>query len=607
MTITRPQLPPSGELLGAALGALRVRSLITLQMPERTLRRALSDEPGVKSENRKAVLDAAIAHLFPDELLTLWGLAPAETATSGAQAVRHRFVAMAEEALMAWDHAAGSLRSLSQDVLTKEFALLPWVRLLAIELGVRVGAYLAFQGITSLEDDDTEAIVRGRSFDRLIQRYRKLAGGVPREDLAKGGGVSPSTVDEWLAGRALPQAESILSLAAVIAARTKEVAEPAVVFHLRCAVAASELTRWLWEVCPANRPVDFGPPRAASFLIEFFAVLEIAHAMATEGAKFHPNIVEALWGAVILGSKSKVGKDILSQVLVEARDSYLRADVQGVLLDRWGERVMLLYRQIPSLENVRQDPFAKQLNLTEEGLTSLRIEEAWGRISPNPGGWHFQPAQSQMGFPAAGSNGEPLEMIVLDMQQLMNEPQRASQRGMEAQHLWGDTPMEVANNRVLVAADPNNAMYHFWLGASLAEVGRIEEALLECRIAVGLKPGWSLPAVEVAIILTNAGRNPEALAEMRSFEGNYEVDAHFAYAYGYTLMCEGEFIDALRWLRQAVTLNPSHARATLHLAHCLLMTGEKVEGRRWAKQARHLGERSVYDSLKAGEYESKKR
>ncbi|MBK9369618.1 MAG: tetratricopeptide repeat protein [Deltaproteobacteria bacterium] len=87
---------------------------------------------------------------------------------------------------------------------------------------------------------------------------------------------------------------------------------------------------------------------------------------------------------------------------------------------------------------------------------------------------------------------------------------------------------------------------------------------------------------------------------MRSIEGKYEVDAHFAYAYGYTLMCEGEFIDALRWLRQAVTLNPSHARATLHLAHCLLMTGERVEGRRWAKQARHLGERSVYDSLKAG-------
>lgn len=403
MTITRPQLPPSGELLGAALGALRVRSLITLQMPERTLRRALSDEPGVKSENRTAVLDAAIAHLFPDELLTLWGLAPAETATSGAQAVRDNLAAMAEDALMAWDHAAGSLRSVSIDVLTKEFALLPWVRLLAVELGVRVGAYLAIHGITSLEDDDTDAIVKGRLFDRLIQRYRKLAGGVPREDLAKGGGVSPSTVDEWLAGRALPQAESILSLAAVIAARTKGVAEAEVVFHLRCAVAASELTRWLWEVCPANPRDGLGPPRAASFVIEFLAVLEIAHAMATEGAKIHPNVVEALWGAVILGSKSQVGKDILREVLNAARDSYLQADIRGVLLDCWEDRVLLLYRQIPSLENIRQDPFSKMLNLPGEMMGSFRGQEAWGRISPNPGGWHFQPAQSRMGFPAAAA------------------------------------------------------------------------------------------------------------------------------------------------------------------------------------------------------------
>ena len=259
---------------------------------------------------------------------------------------------------MAWDHAAGSLRSLSQDVLTKEFALLPWVRLLAVELGVRVGAYLAFQGITSLEDDDTEAIVRGRFFDRLIQRYRKMAGGIPREDLAKGGGVSPSTVDEWLAGRALPQAESILSLAAVIAARTKEVAEPELVFHLRCAVAASELTRWLWEVCPAGPRDGFGPPRAAQFVIEFFAVLEISQTMSIEGSKLRPNVTKALWTTVILGSKSRVGKDILSEVLSAARDSYLQADIRGVLLDCWEDRVLLLYRQIPSVENARQHPLS---------------------------------------------------------------------------------------------------------------------------------------------------------------------------------------------------------------------------------------------------------
>lgn len=607
MSITRPQLPTSGEVFGALVGALRLRSLIASRVPERTLRRVLSDEAGIKPETRREVIDAVVTELFPDELLVTWGLVGPSGLAPAPSELRERFGDLTEEALHDWDRAAGVLRSTAIDTLNPLFALLPWVRLFAVELGLRVGAYFAIQGVEVVEEEDSGALVQGRAFDRLLQRYRRSAGGIPREDLARGGGVASSTVDEWLAGRALPQAENILSLAAVLASRVQGASEAELVFHLRWSVAASEAARWLWEVCPSHpSKAGLGPPRPAQFIIEFLAVLELAHGMAYTAPVPDEKLGVLWWTLVTYGSKCQAGKAIIAFTLDQARDSYLRADLDAVLRERWQERVLLLYRQIPSVEGASRDPFAKRLALTPDLMLKMVEMEAWGRVSPNPGGWHFEPAQSRMGFPNSDEEGEQLHMVVLNNQDFMSPTQRTSKLAMEAMHARGDEREALAHHQQLVAAEPANAKYHFWLGASLAAVGRIDEAVLECKIAAGLEPDWSLPAVEVAIILSNAGRGQEALAAMRDIEGKYEVDAHFANVFGYTHMYLSQFEEAIRWFRRTLSLNAEHARATMHLAHCLLMTGERIEGRSLAKRARMLGERWVYDGLKAGRYDGKR-
>lgn len=598
MSTPHPQLPTSGEVLGFVLGALRLRQPVSERVAERTLTRALSNEVGVKVETRREVVHAAVEALFPDDLLTAWGDIPASDRTSGSL-LRRGFSDLVESWLAAWDHASGSLRSSGSPVPDRRFAILPWVRLIAVELGVRAAGYLLFRSVEAIEEADKHALTEGRAFDRLIARYRARAGGISRDELARGGGVAPSTVDEWLAGRVLPQADSILSLAAVLARHVPGLTDAEAVFNLRLAVGASEGVRWLWEMCPRHGQRDLGPERAASFVIEFLVVFDFALALMLNSPISPAQLQrrEIYWAVAAAGSRSDPGRHILEFVLQRARDSFLQADVFGVLHGKWYDRVLMLYRQIPTVDSARRNLAAQMF--PPEFLPFAVDMEAWGKVSPNPNGWLFPVVPG--GREAEQDDDEG--MMVLTTPSDPTARGAISKAALVAQHLTDDPDAALAADLALVQMEPNNEMYRFWLGCALARVGRPDDGIVECAIAVDLKPGWSLPAVEIAIILTNAGRSAQALEVMRQIEGKYEVDAHLANAYGFVLMTAELHREAIRWFRRALELNAEHARAMVDLAHCLLVVGERVEGRKWAKAARHHGEPWAWEAWKAGKYE----
>lgn len=223
----------------------------------------------------------------------------------------------------------------------------------------------------------------------------------------------------------------------------------------------------------------------------------------------------------------------------------------------------------------------------------------WGRLSPNPNGWHFAT------FPQRVKSEESDdEYVVLSVSEeaFPDRPDVVSKRAMEANHLRGDPQEALAHHRRLVASDPENEMYRFWLGVSLAAVGQLDDALIECRMACALKPEWSLPAVEVAIILLNARRFDEALASIELTASRYEVDAHLANVHGRALIALEREREAIPWFETVLKLNAQHAHAMQDLAHCLLTIGERAEGRKWAKAAAHAGAGAVLHDLNAGRY-----
>ena len=75
-----------------------------------------------------------------------------------------------------------------------------------------------------------------------------------------------------------------------------------------------------------------------------------------------------------------------------------------------------------------------------------------------------------------------------------------SARNRITQYQWarakGDLETAIRHVRRAVELQPENARYHFELGATLGTAGEISEGIQECWIAVGFDASWELPKVE---------------------------------------------------------------------------------------------------------------
>ena len=97
----------------------------------------------------------------------------------------------------------------------------------------------------------------------------------------------------------------------------------------------------------------------------------------------------------------------------------------------------------------------------------------------------------------------------------------------------GDHDTALVHIRRAVKLQPENAMYHFLLGATLGQVGKVDEGIQECWIADALNPDDELPKVEVGIILMNADRNPEARQHLEDMARDRDqMSAHLAFNLG---------------------------------------------------------------------------
>jgi len=157
--------------------------------------------------------------------------------------------------------------------------------------------------------------------------------------------------------------------------------------------------------------------------------------------------------------------------------------------------------------------------------------------------------------------------------------------------------------RRAIAETRDNDTAHLNLGAALAAQGRSEEALVEFREALRIRPDWHQLHNNIANILDENGRPAEAAAEYRiaiqldprvpyqhnslgitlTELGQYEeaqrefseaerLDPHYPWPHVETaklLLAQGRDLDALKELRTAIELEPDNDEILAYTAHVL--------------------------------------
>ena len=142
--------------------------------------------------------------------------------------------------------------------------------------------------------------------------------------------------------------------------------------------------------------------------------------------------------------------------------------------------------------------------------------------------------------------------------------------------------------RHALAVTKDNAWVHCLLADILADAGNFDEAGVNCREALRLKPGF--PEVEIldARILVRANKQDQAIAILSRLVQQVPADPVAHDTLGLALSQNGDLPGAIAHYRRALDLKPDYAGARFHLAALLAQQGDAAgaideyrQGLRW--------------------------
>ncbi len=112
-----------------------------------------------------------------------------------------------------------------------------------------------------------------------------------------------------------------------------------------------------------------------------------------------------------------------------------------------------------------------------------------------------------------------------------------------------------------LACTPRNLIAHYNLGCALLDEGRLDEAIIQYRTALKLKPDYAVAHNGLGSALFQKGRLDEALAE---YQTTLQLDPDIAIAqnnYGNALLQKGNLAEAIRHFQAAIDLKPDYVEA----------------------------------------------
>jgi len=159
---------------------------------------------------------------------------------------------------------------------------------------------------------------------------------------------------------------------------------------------------------------------------------------------------------------------------------------------------------------------------------------------------------------------------------LRREAYRLWERGY-ALHLIGEFEQAILLYRRSLDAHPT-AEAHTFLGWSLSQLGRLEEAIAECKAAIALDPEYGNPYNDIGAYLIALGRLEEAIPWLRRAT---EAPRYCCYEFphfnlGRILLMKGRLAEAKRAFERALSHNPNYLPARLALDALRELMGETL-------------------------------
>ncbi|MGH8703504.1 MAG: tetratricopeptide repeat protein, partial [Burkholderiales bacterium] len=133
-------------------------------------------------------------------------------------------------------------------------------------------------------------------------------------------------------------------------------------------------------------------------------------------------------------------------------------------------------------------------------------------------------------------------------------------------HQLGEYERAIEAYRASIADRPT-AEAHTFLGWSLSYLGRIEEAIAHCKIAIRLDPDFGNPYNDIGVYLLNTGKPEEAVPWLEKAIGSKRYCCYqFPHSnLGRILLIQGKVEEARRSFERALEYDPHYLPALLGL------------------------------------------
>lgn len=473
-----------------------------------------------------------------------------------------------------WDQIVGHMRSMSFPVTRKDLAPLPYLRLAIIDLSFRIVGILRLNGINEYPDKLPIWAEEGGNSKFLKNTLDNLGDARPtRENIHDDVGVSDNTVDSWIDKGIRPSDTHLSKLAQMLGERLEGTMTEELLGSLRRQYLLSSLVEKLTSQVGHEAVEDL-----STALMRFISRLLVLLKEKSDSAA--P-------GDIILVSLSTEWKgiDILLEHLWNIEeDPVWRED----LLASYGKQLLRLQHTaqiLGSLDEAKAQ-FKKEFNVSDE--IAEKISKELERSA------QADPIRSTPGT-------EGLTRIRVRGDAKFSARNRSTQ-ALQAK-AEGELESAITHLHRAIELQPQNAEYHFFLGAYLGEKGEFQKGLQECWIASSLNPEWDKPIVEVGIILMNSGRNQEALEHMESIYSTFhEKTTHLRTTLGHARMRCDDYLGALTIYDTVIKDVPDHGLVLDRAAHCAFLEGNGNKGRSYAKKANQLGFSETYKDWRTKKY-----
>ncbi len=479
-----------------------------------------------------------------------------------------------QRCVVRWDHIAGYMRSASYPVNKRNLAALPYLRLAVIDLSLRITGILRLNGIQNIKDEVPCWSQKDGNSRFLNELLADLGNKRPtREYIADEMRVSDNTVDSWLDTGIRPSDEHLRGLAKVLGSLGISDYADQLLGKLRRHYLLSALCDNLASCIGRPSVIDL----AASSVRFTNGLLTLL-----KGYSESVTIGDIL--ILALGTEFEHSDELIEHLWRNETDPVWRASLLAAPGD-WIPSLQKTAQYLGSLDEAIK-LFQKQFGIPDE--TMKKMSEGIEKLVQSDTTRHIPGLEGETWIRVKGDSAFSAR----------NRMTAAIQASSE-----GNIDSAINHLRRAIELQPQNAEYHFHLGANLGKRGFIEEGIQECQIAAKLEPEWDLPLVEIGIILINSGQNQAALEHLEAAVKTLpKMTAHLAANLGYARMRCNDFKGALAMFESVVNEKPDHGLVLDCAAHCYFLVGDGTKGRAFAKRAFQLGFVDTYHDWCAGKY-----